>query len=358
MKREIALLFAACALGPVVVEADVVPWGASAVHTFDPGYVSSVPVVTPAGDTYVAGGSLVRKFDAAGRQVFSVALGDADIQLVSLGSDGNLYLAGYGSTIPTTPGAYIELYGGGPFACKLSGVDGRVLFCTYMDRVGAPMAVAGDGAGAAYVAGPQGIEKFDDKGKLIYSTALQTSSAKITADAFGNAFVASNDGPFLLAKLDATGRIVNSVHGDPGEYAAALAVDLAGSPEVLIGISAGAKIRKFSPELMLQFNTTLGVISPFSMAVDPNGITVAAGVTNMADLREIRPTGTCDLPGLPDEFQPPYGHAQPQAVMVRLDPSGQLIQQTYVALGRIDIPVWEPAVTWLRSQRSTTETNS
>jgi len=72
--------------------------------------------------------------------------------------------------------------------------------------------------------------------------------------------------------------------------------------------------------------------------MDPNGITVAAGVTNMADLREIRPTGTCDLPGLPDEFQPPYGHAQPQAVMVRLDPSGQLIQQTYVALGRIDIP--------------------
>jgi hypothetical protein len=214
------------------------PWGAQSIQkTGIPLSGINYAALSPSGDIYltktVAEPYSLIKLDVAGHQIFAVHIaGVFDSRNIWVGPDGNVFLAGIAALtgFVTTPGAYqtkgdASLNGAtAPFLCKLSGADGHVLFCTYVD-MSFPFGFSVDAVGQVYITGYRYsgspvtdpcVEKLNAAGGLVYKTSLHSlatsySVAESAADGFGNLYLL---GPgttsFFLAKLDASGTILNT----------------------------------------------------------------------------------------------------------------------------------------------------
>jgi uncharacterized protein (TIGR03437 family) len=308
------------------------------------------PVLSPEGDIYFAGAgkaATVSKENAAGDLVFTAQIpGEIDLEAILLGPDGNLYVGGYATpgVFVTTPGAY-EATGTGPFLCRLSGADGHVLFCTFIDvPFPGTEGFAADQIGNTYIAGgdcfggnePGCVEKFNATGGLAYHLAMQVGYIAATAaDAAGDAFVAgfgySETSSSFLLKLDPTGQQLGVVT-DAANYFDSLSLDPDGNPQILmVGISdnTAARVRRYKADLSsMIFDTGLNGFQPLSMLLDSSGDTLLFGGTDSAGLAQVHPTAPCGVQSAPEAYGslPINSHR----VMVRLDSTGQLLQSTFV----------------------------
>jgi uncharacterized protein (TIGR03437 family) len=349
---RIVKLLPACMLMLPALAASSSPWG---VQSIDQTNIQSFnllqPVISPERDIYFAGrgkAATISKENAAGNLVFTAQIpGEIDLEAILLGPDGNLYVGGYATpgVFVTTPGAY-EATGTGPFLCRLSGADGHVLFCTFID-VPFPgnEGFAADIIGNTYIAGmncfggnePGCVEKFNATGGLVYHLAMQVGNIAATAaDASGNAFVAGTgynltSSSFLL-KLDPTGRQLGVVT-DAANYFSSLNLDPAGNPQLLmVGISDNTtpRVRRYEADLStIMFDTGLNRFLPLSMLLDSSGGTLLFGGTDSAGVAQVHPTAGCAVQSAPEAYGslPTNSHG----VMVRLDSTGQLVQFTFVA---------------------------
>jgi uncharacterized protein (TIGR03437 family) len=243
----------------------------------------------------------------------------------------------------TTPGAY-EATGTGPFLCGLSGVDGHVLFCTFID-VPFPgnEGFAADPLGNTYIAGtdcfggnePACVEKFNATGGLVYHLAMQGGIAATAADAAGDAFVAglgySETSSSFLLKLDPAGQQLGVVT-DAANYFDSLGLDPDGNPQILmVGISGNTavRVRRYKADLSsIMFDTSLNGFLPLSMLLDSSGNTLLFGGTDSTGVAQVHPTAPCSVQSAPEAYGslPIDSHG----VMARLDSTGQLVQSTFV----------------------------
>lgn len=325
------------------------PWGVQSIRETSISSFGIPPVLGPNGDIYVAGAgaaSAATKFDAAGNVVFAVQIpGETDPGGILLGPDGSLYVTGFATpgVFVTTPGAY-ETTGSGPFLCRLSGVDGTILYCTFIDG---PGGLAADQAGNAYVAGgycsegnAQGcVEKFNFSGGLVYRTAIQTGYiAGAVADAGGNLYVAGSGigagGGSFLQKLDPAGQFLGIVY-DAVNQPGWLSIDPDGNPQVMmvaINDHSSARVRRYSSDLSsVLFDTGISNFLPLSMWIDPLGGTLLLGGTDTAGILQIHPTDSCAAQSSAEAYGalPTNSHD----VMVRLGGAGQVLQSTFALAG-------------------------
>ena len=285
----------------------------------------------------------VTKADTSGRQVFATLVGGAaSIHGLVIDQADNAYILGDTDTLSgfsTTSGAY-ESNPPGPydnwFVCKLSGIDGHPLFCTFIDvqTYGgtAASAFAVDEAGNSYLAGtcpPDShlcVEKLNVAGTgLLYRSETNLPPGELTyaaADPQGNLFVSFNSG---IAKLNASGTVIASASGfEP----LALAVAPAGNPfqpsrnpQVFIdGSPYGLDVRRYSADLAAvlsdtQLSIPTGYPGP-AMSIDPEGITTLWGGLSGVNLGLVNPTQVC--------------YPRSSAFLVRLDNNGDVLESTFL----------------------------
>jgi len=305
--------------------ADRTPWGVSVRQTgIKLGGIP--PALSPNGDIYFSttGSSQLIKVDATGRQVFSVAVPGLSVaDTMSWSPDGNVFVGG----------AFV--------LSKISGGDGHLLYST--SSIYLPAGITGDAAGNVYLAGicsgdSSCIQKRDPSGILIYESYLEgplseSFAGSVAVDAAGNAYVAGQGATsFFLAKFDPGGGILTSITGNPNEISAAVQIDPAGNPQILISFSSltQSSVRKYDNTLStVLFDTPVSGFLPFEMLIDPAGATILLGGTDSVNLPQLNPTAACSLPSLPETIEPAYPLFS-RGVMVRLDNSGSLAQSTFV----------------------------
>jgi len=357
---RVDVLLAAWALLIPALMADSTPWGVQNITQTGIPLSQLSPVLATNGNIYLVGGSggsiSVEEVGVTGRQVFSVTIAGVSplaLDTIIAGQDGNLYLTGDATAdqFVTTPGAYESAPSGNAtgFICKLSGADGHVIFCTYVD-VSFPglNGLAVDPAGNSYFASIAGtpcsnsptlncIEKLNSPGTaLVYETALGSFGdvAFIAADANGNLFVAGGtETGIFLAKLDAAGVLEAAVSGNSNEQVAGLQVDSAGNPQVLIqpmGANTASVVRKYNSALSaVLFETPVSGFLPMLMLIDSSGTTTLLGGTDSVNFPLVNPTAACSLPSSPETAEgatPGYA----QGVLVRVDDAGNLVQSTFL----------------------------
>jgi hypothetical protein len=169
------------------LKAQPLVWGAQSIRQTGIAWSSALPVLSPSGDVYLAGSPSLTKVDATGRTNFSVQItGEDDAGPIFLGPDQSVYLTGYANPnqFVTTQGAYKSSAAGNspaPFLCKLSGVNGHLLFCTYVDA-GNP-SIAADTLGNSYVLGSSCgsvcIQKLSPAGALVYQSPAATFTSRV-----------------------------------------------------------------------------------------------------------------------------------------------------------------------------------
>jgi uncharacterized protein (TIGR03437 family) len=348
---RIAKLLPVCTLMLPVLAASSSPWGVQSIHQTNIQSSNLLPLVlSPKGDIYFAGAgqaATISKENAAGQLVFTAQIpGEVELETILLGPDGNLYVGGYATSgvFVTTPGAY-EATGTGPFLCRLSGADGHVLFCTFID-VPFPgnEGFAADQVGNTYVAGVDCfggnesgcVEKFNATGGLVYHSAMQVGYIAATAaDAAGDAFVAgtgySETSSSFLLKLDPAGQQLGLVMDRHNNFDS-LTLDPDGNPQILlVGINdnTATRVRRYKADLSsIIFDTGLNNFLPLSMLLDSSGGTLLFGGTDSAGVAQVHPTGACIAQSPPEAYGslPVDSHG----VMARLDSTGQLLQSTFV----------------------------
>jgi uncharacterized protein (TIGR03437 family) len=300
------------------------------------------------------GSSCVTKIDASGHQVFAVQIGGADVQALGLDVAGDAYVAGEaGPTatgFTTTPGAYEANPPGipDPFGCKLSGVDGHALYCTFLDV--SPYGFAVDADGDAYVAGSCGpqliqlcVEKLNGNGTaLAYRVTLNDAGFSspyppyIAADASGNLFIAQWN--FGVVKVGTAGGVGGTVTDLGNGVPVALAIDANGNPQVLLQDKANAgrlRLSRYSADLTASlFDTPFFVGSTpllndhgsalVGMAIDAQGNTVLLGGTYSINLPPVHPTQVCYSPA------PLLTPNSARAFLARFDAAGDLQQSSYL----------------------------
>lgn len=357
--RGILPRFALWLMMPALI-ASPLPWGAQSIQqTGIPLLGLNFVALSPSGDIYLTENlplpyALI-KVDGTGRQIFGVHMAwVSSTYSLLVGPDGNVFLTGLAGVkgFVTTPGVYEptstgDLNGNAPFLCKLSGVDGHVLFCTYTDMP--DNLVSADAAGQVYLTGPscsdssvQGacVEKLNPTGGLVYRTSLKSLGASFSvsaADGSGNLYLeGAGTTSFFLAKLDASGKIQAVVFGNPNEVIQAnLVLDLAGNPQVQVTGGVGPpRVRKYSADLSkVLFETWLDGFIPFQhvMMIDPTGTSLLLGGTNSTNFPLLHPTSVCALPSSPNRnanfsIYPSFL----QNVLVRLDGEGNVVQSTFL----------------------------
>lgn len=342
--------------------ASPLPWGPQSIQQTGIKLLGlNYAALSPSGDIYltkrVAEPYSLIKVDVTGSQIFAVHIaGVFDSENIWVGSDGNVFLAGFAalSGFVTTPGAYqangnASINGStAPFLCKLSGADGHVLFCTYVNVV-FPFGFSVDAAGQVYITGFRYswssepgpcVEKLNASGGLVYQTSLNSlavsyDAAQSAADGSGNLYLlGAGTTSFFLAKLDSGGKIQASVFGNPSEQAI-MVLDPAGNPQVQVTGGVGPpRVRRYSADLSkVLFETRLNGFIPFEylMMIDPNGTTFLLGATQSTNFPLLHPTAVCALPLSPHKnsnfsLYPSFL----QNVLIRLDSAGNLIQSTYL----------------------------
>jgi uncharacterized protein (TIGR03437 family) len=295
----------------------------------------------------------VRRVGAGGGEIFAIQIpGQRSTDAILLGKDESVYLWGYANEgLATTPAAYRQV-GSGPFVCKLSGSDGHILFCTYVDVRPNPQGFAADPEGNVYLATFNGsekvhIEKLNSGGGLVYETYLEANSVtSAAADARGDLFVTADTyspfdtyGSFSLTKLDPVGRVQGAVQGQTGEYAF-VGLDPLGNPQLLIqrdGNVEYVKVRRYSADLsLILFETELSGFTALDMMLDSSGATVLIGGSDSINVPEVHPAGSCNISTGPETFPPPSPLSS-HTVLARLDEFGHPVQSTFLALATTGI---------------------
>jgi hypothetical protein len=343
-------LLPVCMLMLPALAANSSPWGVQSIRQTNIQSSDLLPQVSPEGDLYftVTGqAATISKENAAGNLVFAVQIpGETEVEAILLGPDGNLYVSGYATpgVFVATPGAY-EASGTGPFLCKLSGADGHVMFCTFVDVVfPGNEGFAADPLGNTYIGGADClggsahgcVEKFNTTGGLVYHLAMQVGYiAAIAADAAGNAFVAVPGYNLALSssllKLDPAGQQLAMVT-DAANNFNWLSLDSAGNPQILMwsmnDITA-ARVRRYRADLSaIIFDTGLNGSQLYNMLLDSSGGTLLFGGTDSAGVAQVHPTAACAVQSVPEAYL--SAPAGTHGVMVRLDSTGQLLQSTFV----------------------------
>lgn len=336
-------LFALAILWTPSLSAQTVPWGVQVVSKTGIRWADLGPVISRSGDLYIADSrsdvATVRKVSASGRQVFEVQIPGAGRSMfhMILAGDGNVYINGYADkSLPVTQRAYVTS-GPGNFACGLSGSDGHILFCTYVDVPGYP-AFAADSQGNVYLA-PRFVSqgyalKLRPDGGLAYRVELTDviGPISIAPNANGNLLIAGT-GAYFLMELDPAGKVVHTTQRGANGYVSLIALHASGNPQVLIKSGAlygPSKVRRYSNDLSaILFETELNRFEPSAMWLDSAGATVIAGETSSVDFQQLHPTASCTLPAKAQTYPP--NSPRDNTVLVRLDRSGRLVQSTFLA---------------------------
>ena len=308
---------------------------------------SDFPTTAGAYDRSLDGSNdaFVARLDPAGRSlVYSTFLGGggADrIWSVALDKEGSVYVTGdtTSTDFPTTPNAYRGAFGGGvsdAFVAKLSPDGATLVYSTFLGGEAADLgtAITADATGTAFVAGATysagfptanatrttlgGTEdafvaKFDPEGGISFSTYLGGSGEEfgggsLVLDATGNLYLSggttSTDFPVTLDAVDATlsgGSDAFIARLDPVDGSVRYATYLGGS----------------------------GVDGSDSLAVDPSGKVVVAGVT-----------GSRDFPVTDGAFQTTFGGGTTDAFVAALRPDGTFGFGTYLGGGSDEFNVF------------------
>jgi hypothetical protein len=259
--------------------------------------------------------------------------GDDQGVAVAADAEGNLYVAGMtDSTNLPTVNAVQPNFGGGAqdaFVAKLDPTGTRLIYLTYLGGSGTDTAtgLAVDASGNAYLTG-------------------FTSSPNFPAL---NALQANNRGNFdaFIAKLGPTGNLLYSTYlgGTANDSGGGIAVDVAGNAYVA-GIATSTNFPVVSaaqPNLsgasdlyvaklnaagnQLLYSTYLGGSqddAATAVAVDASGNAYVTGATLSTDFRTA------------NAAQPAPGGGLFDALVVKLNPSGNLVYSTYLGGGNAD----------------------
>ena len=165
--------------------------------TFAPLNVN-IHVTNKAGDS-TGGSDVIARVNAGAKVVFALQLGgSSSVSAIALDAAENVYVAGVATAagLPVTRGAYrgTPAGDGTPYLCKLSSIDGRPLFCTYLGDDAMQLAASSmsvDPAGNRQVL----VMKFDPTGsRLIFAAEFGGSGLdipwSILADEGGSVYVA------------------------------------------------------------------------------------------------------------------------------------------------------------------------
>lgn len=356
-------------LVPAALWADSMPWTASAPYNTGISTIEGVvTAMSPAGELIAAiwspttvcpvptlvlgsssqGSACVTKYSAAGAVEFSTQIGGAGIYQIALDSSGNVVVAGGTGTpgapyFETTPGAYESTPPGFPDAvvCKLSGTDGRPVYCTFADTEGTLMV---DSSGNADLWGPGigpagtfAIEQINAAGTAAtviggYPIPADSDTGPVASDGMGNFYLfVSEATEAQLMELNSAGVVRASVSfpfSSDDEGIVGITMDPSGNPEILFedNTTPGAyQLFKYAAGLSaLLFETEFQIGAAGSIlttSADSSGgteILVATGTTNLA---EINPTQACAQVGSSGGWS---------LYLVRIDAEGNVAQATYL----------------------------
>ncbi len=322
----------------------------------------------------------VTKFNASGAPAFGVQINGAfDIYAMGLDGSGNVLIAGQtpATGLAVTPGAWGPSSSGpnSSFACKLSGLDGSPVFCTYLNsnRISV-VAIAADAAGNVYlfadrnsapIAPTPGALSLGDKdlllmkldptgSNLLYAAEFGGRSVEgataLNVDGSGNAYVMGPTGsvdfpgaangaipgyaPWFVAKIDPGSKILYSSYLRPSYTPAAIGVDPAGSLYVA-GVDAESTLSslfamKFTADgTGISYEMVLPPTGAFSLAgiaIDGTGNATIAGNTGFVAFMQHFGTATCRMAeqtNTTDSF------------FVRLNSTGELLQSTFAGAGNL-----------------------
>lgn len=315
--------------------------------------------------------SSASKLNASGVPVFAVQIGGVySIYLIAPDSGGNVLIAGDGPAaggLPVTPNAYNSSPSGpnAAFACKLSGIDGTPVFCTYLNfnqtsivglaedsegnvhiLAGGPIQTIGTTPGALSI-GNQDVVllKLDPSGqRLLYAAAFggngTDSPAALSVDADGNVYVVgettSTDFPgtatgailapsgSFVAKVDPTGsKLLYASYGRAGEYPTSLSVDPLGSAYVAGTIGQGDLfVRRYSADgTAVAYETVLTGTAGSQVsgsAVDSNGVLTTIGIAGSIAFPQLSSVASCLASG---------------QYLIRLAADGSVLQSTFFPSG-------------------------
>jgi uncharacterized protein (TIGR03437 family) len=278
------------------------------------GFVATAMAVDSKGSVYVAGPNLVAKLDTGGASfVYQISIAPGCF-LAGLAVDnaGHAFVAGTTNTTPlaTTPNAFQPTAAAGfshAFVVKLNAGGTGFDYATYLagSSVDSARAIAVNGSGEAFVTGQS------------YSAGFPT-----TPGAYNRTPAATKGGaaPFL-ARLSADGSslVYSTFTGGSADQPFAVAVSPQGSAVVYQQGSRAAILLRFNPQgTALEFSRTLPAFlsAGGNLAVDAAGNTYATGSTTDANFTVKNSLSAC---GASSVF------------LTVADPSGNLLQSTYVA---------------------------
>jgi uncharacterized protein (TIGR03437 family) len=357
-----------------VVSGQTMPWSASPLRNTGISGSGVQTVISPAGELVVVGGSTgacagatlalgsssqgsacVSKYSAAGVVEFTVQIGGAALSAVAIDSSGDIVVVGAtgigaASDFETTPGAYLSSPPGypDPVLCKLSGMDGHPLYCTFTDIGGTALVDAAgnvDLVGTAIGAtGPTvvEVEQINATGTAApvigsYPVPSGLSGGPIAIDGSGNFYflyiqTGSEVYNVYVEEMNAAGVMTGSVSFSVSDAVVmGVTLDPAGNPEILIdeNTSAGAyRVRKYAAGLSaLLFDTEFLAGSPtgvIAMAADSAGGTEILAATGATNVPEVNPTQAC---------VPAAASGGLSLYLVRIDATGNLAQATFLDVG-------------------------
>jgi uncharacterized protein (TIGR03437 family) len=328
----------------------------------------------------------VSKINASGTPAFGVQVGGTlGINLIGADNAGNVLIAAIGSAaggLPVTPNAYSSTPSSGSsptYACKLSGVDGTPIFCTYLNINQVNLAgIGADGQGDVYILvgattksivptpgalslGSQNVVllKLDPTGqKLIYAAAFggdgMDSPVALSVDAQGDAYVVgdttsttfpgagagaiSTPSGSFVAKVNPSGsEILYASYGRAQETPEALDVDTTGAAYVSGTVGIGPiYVRKYTADgTAVAYETVLpgseqAYVEPgygtyvSGAAVDSAGVLTMFGYTNSITFPAHSSLATCPA------LELSYPAFIPQvSYMLRLRADGSVLQSTF-----------------------------
>jgi uncharacterized protein (TIGR03437 family) len=323
-----------------------------------------------------AASNWVSKVGASGVPVFAVQIGGIyDAYQIAADSTGNVLIAGAGPAaggLPVTPNAYNPSPSGdnSAFVCKLSGVNGSPIFCTYLNfnKTGI-VGIAADAQGDVYILvgglntptvttrgalsiGGQDVVllKLDPSGQnLLYAAAFggdgTDSPAALSVDANGNAYVigstTSTDFPgaadgaiptpsgSFVAKVDPTGsKLLYASYGRANEFPATLSVDPSGAAYVTGTVAQGGLyVRKYSADgTAVAYENFLPGTAGSQVrgsAVDTAGILSTIGSAGSIAFPQLSSVAACqplDAPSLGSSVG---------SYLIRLAADGSVLQSTF-----------------------------